>query len=280
MRVGVLALVLLATPTIGTAQDLRSFTVERARRSESSLHTVIELAAGTFFLRPATTDALYRMDLKYDAERYGPLASYESGRSQVRLGLAKRTAGGVWAVKRDPLVQSAVVELSPAVALTLEGDLGAAETSLELGGLRLEDLSLDTGAGRTEVRFSRPNPVLCRQAVVNTGAAEFVVKGLGNSGCRRWDIDGGVGAVRLELDGAWTAPARVQLDMTLGEVTLRVPSDLGVRIRLNRFLASFSPARFTREGNVYTSEHYLTAKHKVDFDISTTLGNVAVEWGK
>ncbi len=278
MRAGALLALALIAPSIGAAQDMRSFTVERGRRSESSLHTIIDLAAGTFFLRPSTTDALYRMDLKYDAARYTPVAAFEGDRSQVRLGLEKRKSGGLWVVKRDQLAQSAVVELSPDVALTLEANLGASETSLELGGLRLEDLSLVTGASRTEVRFSRVNPTLCRRAVVTTGAAEFVVKGLGNSGCRRWDIGGGVGAVRLELDGAWNAPARVQLDMTLGGVTLAVPPGLGVRIRLNRFLASFSPDRFSRDGNVYTSDNYATAKRTVDFDISTTLGEVRVEW--
>ena len=278
MRAVVLVVIASVAPAIGVAQDMRSFTVDRARRSESSLHTIIDLAAGTFFLRPAVSDALYRMDLRYDADRYTPVATYESDRSQVHLGVTKHKSGGSWVVNREQLAQSAVVELSPAVALTLEANLGASETSLELGGLKLEDLSLVTGASRTEVRFSRANAILCRRAVVTTGAAEFVVKDVGNSGCRRWDIGGGVGAVRLGLDGAWTAPARIELNMTLGGVTLEVPSDLGVRIRLNRFLASFSPARFTRDGNVYTSTNYDQARHHVDLNISTALGEVAVEW--
>lgn len=259
-----------------SAQTLRDFSVERTRRSEPALRAIIDFAAGELFVRPAPDGALYRMNLAYDAERYEPVGAYEAERGTVRLGVTRREERK--GIPREQLPQRAVVELSPTAELTIEANLGAAETSLELGGLRVEDLSVVAGASRTEVRFSRPNPGRCRQAQVTTGAAEFRVRQLGNSGCQRWTVEGGVGQTRLDLGGAWREQGQVAVRMTVGAVTLEAPADLGIRITLDRFLTAFAPDRFTRDGRVYTSDNFATASRTVELSIETTLGNVKVEW--
>ena len=274
---GVVALAALAgADSPAAAQTLRDFSVERGRRSETSLRAIVDFAAGELFIRPSTSNALYRLQLAYDADRYEPVGQYDATRGTVHLGVDKRPERK--GVPRDQLPQRAVVELSPDVDLTIEANLGAAESSLELGGLRIEDLAVSTGASRTEVRFSRANPGRCRQAQVTTGAAEFRVKQLGNSGCRRWTIEGGVGQVRLDLDGAWPEGAEVRVRMTVGAVVLEAPRDLGIRIELDRFLAAFERAGFRRDGNTYVSDNYRSARRTVDLTIETTLGNVKVEW--
>jgi hypothetical protein len=260
------------------AQTMRDFTVERGRRSEQALRMIVDFTAGELFLRPSQNGALYRMQLRYDAERYDPRGAYQAERSVVRLGLERNSAGGLRVASRGRLAQQAVVEVTPDADLTLEANLGAAESSLELGGLRLEDLSIISGASRTELRFSRPNRVLCRRAQISSGAADLRVSDLGNSGCRRWTIEGGVGQVRLDLGGEWPEETEISVRMTVGGVRLVIPRDLGVRLRLSRFLASFSPDRFSRSGRAYTSESYASARRKVDLEIDTTLGSVAVEW--
>jgi predicted membrane protein len=113
---------------------------------------------------------------------------------------------------------------------------------------------------------------------VATGAAEFTVKQLGNSGCRRWTIEGGVGQVRLDLGGDWVESAQVRVRMTVGAVILEAPRDLGIRIELDRFLAGFESAGFSREGKLYVSDNFRTARRTVDLTVETTLGNVKVEW--
>jgi len=259
------------------AQELRDYQVGRGRRSEQSLRAIIDFAAGDLFIRQSSDRSLFRMDLKYDPVRYQPIDSWDADRLTVRLGVDKRGDRDSWP-RKDPLTQRAVIELSPDVDLTLEANLGATESSLELGGLRLEDLLLTTGASDTELRFSKPNKMLCRRAQVTTGAAAFVATNIGNAGCRAWLIEGGVGQVRLDLDGEWPEDARMQIRMTVGAIRLEAPRSLGIRITMDRFLASFSHAGFSRSGKTYLSENYDRATRKVDLDIETTLGNVKVEW--
>ena len=98
------------------------------------------------------------------------------------------------------------------------------------------------------VRFSQPNRSRCRSAEITAGAADVTVLGLGNSRCDRIDFEGGMGKVTLDFDGAWTSSSQAAVKMAVGELTLRLPRRVGVRLTLDRFLASFEPAGLVRTG--------------------------------
>jgi hypothetical protein len=66
--------------------------------------------------------------------------------------------------------------------------------------------------------------------------------------------------------------------MTVGELALRLPRDVGIRIRMDRFLASFPSEGWTRQGTTYLSAGYARARRHVDIDLTSTLGGVTVEW--
>ncbi len=80
---------------------------------------------------------------------------------------------------------------------------GAAVSLVDLGGLRLSSLNVETGASQTEVRFSTRNAIRCTTAAFRAGVAELTVLGLGNSRCDRVTFDGGMGSVVLDYTGEW-----------------------------------------------------------------------------
>ena len=82
----------------------------------------------------------------------------------------------------------------------------------------------------------------------------------------------------LDLSGAWSTDAELRLKMTVGELALRLPKDVGIRIRMDRFLASFPSEGWTRQGTTYLSAGYARARRHVDIELTTTLGGVTVEW--
>ena len=102
--------------------------------------------------------------------------------------------------------------------------------------------------------------------------------GLGNSRCDRIAFEGGVGRVTLDFGGAWTSSARVSVRMALGETTLRLPRQVGVRITLDKFLTSFEPQGLVRRGTSYLSPGYDQAARHLDIDVTTAVGGVTVEW--
>ena len=194
------------------------------------------------------------------------------------LGLRAAGNGGVRVVSRGQLNQIATVALSPAVDLSLDLSLGAANADLNLGGLRVSDLDLKTGASRTVVRFSQPNPARCDAAVISAGAAEISILGLGNSRCDVVRFEGGMGKVLLDFSGAWSSSSRVRVKMAMGELTLRLPRKVGLRITMDRFLSSFEPAGLTRRGNAFESPNYSESARHLDLDLTTAMGGVEVQW--
>jgi len=267
---------LLAGPA--SAQTMRDYDYRRPIRGERQLRAVVEFAAGRLELQAGPGGRLYGLVLRYDAERFRPIGSFNAATAEVRLGVEGTGQGGIRVDRRSALPQVALVELSPSVDLTLDVSAGAAEGTLDLGGLRLSELDVKTGASRIAISFSKPNAGSCRSASVTSGAGELTVTGMGNSGCRSWRFEGGVGSVTIDLDGAWPAAGRIALNLALGGVTLRAPRGLGLRVTVRGFLAGFDAKGFTKQGKTYTSAGYDRAAHKVEVDVTSALGGVSVEW--
>jgi len=271
-----LALVLVVAPV--SAQQIRNFEYARPLGAERRLHAVIEFAAGRLVVRPAARERLYGLSLEYDADRFRPIGRYDAKAGEVHLGVAGTGSGGIRVDRRRALPQEARIELAAGVDLSLDASIGAAESTLDLGGLRLSGIELKTGASRTTINFATPTTGSCRTASITSGAGELAVTNAGNSGCRSWRFDGGIGEVKLDLGGAWPADARVTLNMALGGVTLSAPRDLGLRVRVSGFLADFDAEGFDKDGKTYTSTNYRSAKRHIDVEVSSALGGVTVVW--
>ena len=280
MTRGVLALAaaLLLLPAAGAAQQMREFSSARQRHGEGRLATRLDFGAGSLRLVPGPATRLYGLQLTYDVERFRPISRFDPVAGSVHLGLESTGRSGIRVSSREHLQQTALVQLSPSVALALDVALGAVDADIELGGLRLTSLRIGTGASRSTIRFSTPNLARCTAAVIEAGAAEVALSGLGNSRCDRITFSGGVGTALLDLSGVWTSDATLDVSMTMGELTLRLPRHVGVRVEMAKFLSSFAAAGWTRDGDTYLSPGYAAAERKVDISLSTTIGNVNVEW--
>jgi cell wall-active antibiotic response 4TMS protein YvqF len=272
------ALALSLGTTGAAAQSMRPFSTYRQWHGETRLSARLDYAAGALRLAAGRPNELYRMDVLYDGDRYLPVSDFDAARGGVALGLRAEGEGGLRVVSRSQLRQTASVTFSPRNDLALAVTLGAVDGDLELGGLRLTDLDLQAGASRATVRFSQPNATRCRSATLSAGAAELSVLGLGNSRCDRIAFEGGVGRVTLDFTGAWTSSSRVEVKMALGEVALRLPREVGVRLSLDKFLSTFEPQGLVRRGGSYLSPGYDQASRHLDIEVKTAMGGVTVEW--
>jgi hypothetical protein len=272
------ALALAAGAPEASAQAMRPFSTYRQWHGETSTSARLEFAAGALRLAAGRPAELYRMDVLYDPDRYQPVSDYDAAGGDVTLGVRAAGNGGLRVVSKGQLRQTASVTFSPRSDLALAVALGAVDGDLELGGLRLTSLDLEAGASRATVRFSQPNAARCRDAVLSSGAAELTVLGLGNSRCDRIAFEGGVGQVTLDFGGTWTSSSHVSVKMALGAVALRLPRQIGVRLTLDKFLASFDSQGFVRRGNAYLSPGYDQAARHLDIDITTAVGGVAIDW--
>lgn len=260
------------------AQTMRAFTASRPINRERQLRVTLDFGAGSLRLAPASTGQLYRMQLRYDADRYTPVQQYEPRTGILRLGLESVGKSGVRVSSRSQLTQTVDVGFSATVPLALTANLGASEAELDLGGLTLTEFTLRSGATRGTVTFSAPTGGTCKSATFSVGATEITVLRLANAACGEVRIDGGVGRASLDFSGRWRRNARVVIDLAMGSVTLRIPRGTGVRLVTERFLSPIDAEGLEKHGKTWTTPGFDSATRKVDVELKTAMAGVNIEW--
>ncbi len=267
------AAIMLAAGSL-SAQSWRTVTMSRQVSGERSINVHVEYGAGRFTVRALEGDALYRMRLRYDEELFEPVAEYRAG--EIHLGTDK--IGRRIRLTRREISGEFDLELSTEVAMDLDLEFGAVKADFDLGGLRLTELRLRTGASQTRIDISEPNREEMAVARMEVGAAEFTALRLGNLNARSIRMDAGVGDITLDFTGEWQRDATVSVDMGLGSLELRFPEGLGVKIEKDTFLTSFDSEGLVKMGDAYYSLDYEDADRRVTIDIDAAFGSIKVTW--
>jgi len=265
-----LALTVLASGGV-VGQDWQSMSQARARSDETELRVDVEYGAGSLELRPAPAGMLYRTRMRYDADHFRPEVSYDDGRLGIEIGGGDIRGGKTKGGNLD-------LALGTELPLDLSLEFGAAEAQIELGGMRLTRGSIKTGASKTVLRVSEPNPQVCNSFEIEVGAAQFEAYSLGNLRTERFRLSGGVGEVVLDFGGAWETDMDANIEMGLGSLTLRVPRGLGLRVQKQGFLAGFDSEGLVKRGDVYFSENWEAANRRLTVRLQAALGSIRVVW--
>jgi len=264
-------LALLFAPRFAAAQDWRTMSQSRGISGEQQLDVEIEYAAGQLTLAPAPRGTLYRANMRYDATAFTPRMTFAGNR--FRVGVDGGNVRG-----RNLKSGTLDLRLSPDVPVDLDLEFGAAEANIELGGLRIRNAHIATGASSTTLTVSAPNLDTCRQLTIQVGAAKFEANRLGNLNAQRLEVEGGVGEIILDFTGTWRTNMNATVEMGLGSLTLRVPRSLGLRVHKEGLLASFDSQGLVKRGNTYYSENWEKASRTLSLDLQAALGTIKVVW--
>lgn len=267
-------LVAVAAPA-AAAQQWRTVDVSRQLR-DSSVHDVrIRYGVGTLAVRPTDDPLLFAMHLRYDEESVAPVHQYDADARTLTLGVSDASVHFGRKGKRRSEGELRLA-LSRQVPMNLEMELGAAVARLDLGGLALRELRIETGAAESKVDFATRNPVPMQLLDVSAGAASLDLTGLANANVSRVHVRGGAGSVLLDFVGTLERDVTVSAEMALGSIEIRVPRDAGVRVELSRFLAGFDHPDLEKRGDAWYSTNWETAPRRLRLDLKTIFGNVTV----
>ncbi|MBT8395619.1 MAG: hypothetical protein HKO65_11145 [Gemmatimonadetes bacterium] len=263
----------ISLPQVLEAQSWRSVTMSRQVSAEEGIDVRIRFGAGRLSIGPGEPGTLYRMRLRYDEEAFEPVADYEGGR--LDLGVDGTRHRFRW--KKDD-TQEMDLSLAREVPMNLDLEFGAVSAELELGGLQMTGLKVQTGASETRIDISSPNPIRMSQASMEVGAADFHARNLGNLNTESLQVDAGVGNVVLDFTGKWQGDADVSVDMGLGALELRFPEGLGVRLKKDTFLTSLDSEGLVKRGDSFYSLDWETAEYRVTVEVDAAFGSIDVVW--
>ena len=255
------------------AQEPRSLDVSRQLHDSSAMEVRVRYAAGKLALRAAPGPVLYRMQLNYLPEVVRPVHAFAADKRTLRVGVEKR---GVRVPGGDQSGEMRL-DLSPQVPMDLDFELGTVEADLDLSGLRIGQLRVESGASEAELRFGTHNTERMRALTLEVGAASLRASGLANANAPEVRVQAGVGGVDLDFGGAWTQDIDLDVRVALGGVTVRVPRAVGVRAEARKFLASFDPRGLVKRGDAYYSENWESAAHHLRVRSHTTFGTLRID---
>jgi hypothetical protein len=122
--------------------------------------------------------------------------------------------------------------------------VNAGEIEMEVGGLRISEFTLDNLAGEVEVSFRAPNRSRMENLKVHNRIGETELISLGNDRFVKAEINSEVGELRADFRGEPLRGAEAEVDLEIGETTIQLPENTGIRIRLD------GGAGFLRENNI------------------------------
>ena len=275
-RVLALALVLVVPWRVSASQAWRTLESTRQAKDSAEHHVRVHYGAGRFDIAPTNAPVLYSMTLRYDEATTTPVHAYDGAQHALTLGVqgeSRRFSG----YTNDQTKGEMRLALSRTVPMDLELELGATKAAMDLGGLNLLGVRLESGASETVLDFSAPNRGHMRSLDIGVGAASFEARNLGNTNAASVRIQGGVGSVELDFSGQWSQDMDVDVTLALGKLTLHVPRDVGVRLEVQKVFASLDQQGLQKRGDAYFSENWDRAKYHLHLRAQTTFGGIELD---
>jgi hypothetical protein len=196
-------------------------------------------------------DDLLEAEFQYNIPDWEPEVTYSVSGDNGRLKIAQPD-GKFEGIPDSDVEYTWNLQFNEQIPLEMDISLGAGENDLDLRTLNLERLGLETGAGSTAVIF-------------------------GGSPLRIADIKTGFGDVRLDLSGQWETDANISIDAGVGEVTVVLPSDVGVIVDAGVGLGDLNASGFRIQGDNYVNDAYETSPITLSIDLQGGVGEITLQ---
>ena len=157
-------------------------------------------------------------------------------------------------------------KLKPEVSYKLKGDKGIAVIDQENKGL-LDKINFGELKNEWNLALSDEIPL---NLVVNSGASDtnLDLKGLN---LKELDVNAGVGDITIDLSGKWKKSFDAVLALGVGQSTIILPEDVGVKIESSKGIGTADFVGFISTGDgIYVNEAYEDAD--VNINLKTDLG--------
>lgn len=154
----------------------------------------------------------------------------------------------------------------PDVSYKLKGDKGIAVIEQDNEGF-FNNINIGEGKNTWDITLNDEIPL---ELSVNSGASESRLD-LSGLMLKDLEVNAGVGDITIDLGGKWEESFDVSLDMGVGQSTVILPSDVGVKIEISKGIGDADLEGFISKGNgIYVNEAYEDAD--VVITVKTELG--------
>ncbi len=183
------------------------------------------MGAGTLHIDGGAA-GLVEGTIKYDVADWKPVVSNQGSGVSI-------TQGTNYSNQLPPqnVVNDWQLKLGQA-PLDLTIDAGAYDSTLNLGGIPLTNLTINDGASNTSISFAASNPARMQHLLYKTGASTVSITGLGNANVADMNFEGGAGSYTLDFSGKLQQASNVHISSGVSNFKVIVPSTTACKVIL------------------------------------------------
>jgi hypothetical protein len=285
-KIHIAILVFLILPPVMLLAQRGSY--EKAEESfqaspDEPLEVNLEIDAGEVVVERGPDAHTGHVIIRYTEGEFRERIDFNENKNKLRVELDKRSwyRGKRSRNRRDDDWAEVYLELPSGVDILFDSKIKAGEIEMDMGGLRLREFYLNNLAGELEIRFDEPNPIEMDVMEIDAKVGELRLVGLGNARFKKADINSGIGEIDIDFTGEMVPDAMARVDLDIGEATILLPRDRGVRMQIGgglSFLSSKNIDRtFYKRGRNYYSDDYEDNPTKFSIRITPGLGELNVE---
>lgn len=204
--------------------------------AELVAEVTLNFGAGELFLSPGAESDLISGEVSYNVEDLKPDISIDNEVIKIRTG-SPEIEGIPWI--NDNIENTWDLYFSPhPIDLTIKA--GAYVGDFEFGNLSLVNLHIGDGASEVELNFSESNRVEMGTLRYETGASNIKLSNLSNANFDTMIFESGAGSYDLDFSGLLKRDADVFIESGLSTLTIRVPENISVELRIEGALTNVS----------------------------------------
>lgn len=230
--------------------DLQTETQTVELDDADSVAVEIQMGAGVLDVSGGANELL-EASFTYNVEELNPRATYDGGTLEVKDSDVDEGIESLFDL--DKYRNEWDLKLNEDVPMQMEINLGAGPSHLALGTLALTTLDINGGAGNVELDLS------------------------GSPSLSQLDFGMGAGEVTIDLTGNWLNDLDARIGGGLGDLNLRLPGDVGVRIEVETGVGRVDVNGLTRDGDTYTNDAYGTSDITLRIDVDGGVGQINLD---
>lgn len=234
-----MAIFLLVSSGAAVAGDEERLVKEFGFKAGKTAEVILEVDAGEVRIEKGEGPDVLSLRMEYEKDEFEYDIDYDESRNRISISLDKK--GWFSSVDTHALIE---LSLPFEVELILNTRVKAGEVDMELGDLSIREFTMNNLAGEVEVSFDRPNRSRMDYLKVHTRVGETELLKLGNSRFREAEINSEIGELYLDFRGEPLRGARAEVDLEIGETTVELPDNSGIKIDIS------GGAGFLRENNI------------------------------
>lgn len=220
-----------------------------AENTDENVKVRLEFGAGELMINPGSGEALISGTATYNVEEFEPQVT--ETQSMVKISQQVEDVNLIPAFG-DEMENRWDLELG-STPMELDISAGGYQGDYELGGIPLHELRVAEGAAKTDLSFSKPNPIEMNLLRYDTGASQATLSGLANANFREMDFRSGAGEYHLDFSGQLQQDSDVRIKSGLSSIVIIVPEGTAATVQFEGGLANVDRSGDWRlSGDVYS----------------------------